>query len=100
MNAIEHGNRNQPDLTVDVGILASPEAVAVRITDQGAGPSDPEPQVPDLEAKIAGRQSPRGWGLFLTQNMVDRVNIMPSGTQHTVELVLRREGGQDAEQEA
>jgi serine phosphatase RsbU (regulator of sigma subunit)/anti-sigma regulatory factor (Ser/Thr protein kinase) len=100
MNAIEHGNRSQPDLTVDVGILASPKAVAVRITDQGAGPSDPQPQVPDLEAKIAGRQSPRGWGLFLTQNMVDRVNIMPSGTQHTVELVLRREGGQDAEQEA
>jgi serine phosphatase RsbU (regulator of sigma subunit)/anti-sigma regulatory factor (Ser/Thr protein kinase) len=96
MNAIEHGNRNQPDLPVDVEILASARAVAVRITDQGSGSYPSDPQMPDLEAKIAGRQSPRGWGLFLTKNMVDRVNVRRTENQHTVELVLRREGGDDA----
>jgi anti-sigma regulatory factor (Ser/Thr protein kinase) len=100
MNAIEHGNQNRPDLTVDVEVLASEEAVAVRITDQGSGPDIAEPTVPDLEAKIAGLQSPRGWGLFLTKNMVDQMNVIPGETQHTVELVVLREGGSDADQEA
>ncbi|MCL7455086.1 MAG: ATP-binding protein, partial [Anaerolineae bacterium] len=81
---------------VDVEILASARAVAVRITDQGSGSYPSDPQMPDLEAKIAGRQSPRGWGLFLTRNMVDRVNVGRTENQHTVELVLRREGGDDA----
>jgi serine phosphatase RsbU (regulator of sigma subunit)/anti-sigma regulatory factor (Ser/Thr protein kinase) len=100
MNAIEHGNRNRPDLAVDVEVLASHEAVAVRITDQGSGPAASEPAVPDLEAKIAGLQSPRGWGLFLTRNMVDRMNVIRSETRHTVELVVLREGGHDASQGA
>ena len=100
MNAIEHGNQNQPDLPVDVEVLASADAVAVRITDQGSGPPASEPVRPDLEAKIAGLQSPRGWGLFLTQNMVDQMNVIRSDTQYTVELVVRRKGGEDASQGA
>jgi len=30
---------------------------------------------PDLEAKMAGEQSPRGWGQFLIQNMVDEMHV-------------------------
>jgi anti-sigma regulatory factor (Ser/Thr protein kinase) len=96
MNAIEHGNKSRPELDVDVEILASPEAMAVRISDQGSGPPALEPVPPDLEAKIAGLQSPRGWGLFLTENMVDRMNVIRGDAQHTVELVLLRQGGGDA----
>ena len=33
----------------------------------------PEAEAPDLEAKLEGLQKPRGWGLFLIQNMVDDV---------------------------
>jgi anti-sigma regulatory factor (Ser/Thr protein kinase) len=95
MNAIEHGNKYRPELQVGIRVRASEEAVAVRITDQGSGPSPVKPQAPDLEAKIAGRQSPRGWGLFLMENMVDQMNAVRDETGHTLELVLLRKGGAD-----
>jgi serine phosphatase RsbU (regulator of sigma subunit)/anti-sigma regulatory factor (Ser/Thr protein kinase) len=96
LNAIEHGNRYQPDLPVDVDVLASSRDVVVRVTDRGDGPPPPtRRQVPDLAAKIAGNQSPRGWGLFLIENMVDEVNEIRGEGLHTVELVMVREGGND-----
>jgi hypothetical protein len=48
--------------------------------------------VPDLEAKLAGMQSPRGWGLFLIQNMVDEMNVTGDEHHHTVELILHLDG--------
>jgi anti-sigma regulatory factor (Ser/Thr protein kinase) len=91
-NAIEHGNRNRPELQVRIHVLATEDAVLVRVSDQGGGPSAVPAPAPDLEAKIAGRQSPRGWGLFLIENMVDRVGVVQDDTLHTVELVLLRKG--------
>ena len=100
MNAIEHGNQYRPELQVDIQILASEEAVIVRISDQGSGLPMPEPQVPDLEAKIAGSQSPRGWGLFLIGKLVDHTNIVQDEDRHTLELVLHRKGPTDGSQTA
>ncbi len=92
MNAMEHGHDYRPELLVDIEVLCSPEAVAVRITDRGSGPPQDVPEVPDIEAKIAGLQSPRGWGTFLIEKMVDCVNVIQNETGHTVELVLLRTG--------
>ncbi len=96
MNAMEHGNHYNPDIPVIVQLLASNTAVAVRISDQGGGAPIPEPQTPDLEAKLAELQTPRGWGLFLIKNLVDEMNIMRSDTHHTIELVMNLEGGSHA----
>ena len=41
----------------------------------------PEAEAPDLEAKLAGEQKPRGWGLFLIQNMVDDVRVASDGSR-------------------
>ncbi len=90
MNAMEHGHKYQADLPVHIDVLASGEAVTVRITDQGGGREIIEPDEPDLEAKLAGEQSPRGWGLFLIKHMVDEMNITSDRATHTVELVLHR----------
>lgn len=92
MNAIEHGNRADPGLTVDVAVLAGPTSVTVRVTDQG-GEQITETPVPDLEAKLAGDQSPRGWGLFLIGHMVDDFRDTANGRNHTLELVFNQEGG-------
>ena len=62
MNAVEHGNQNRRELGVDVVVLASASALSVRVTDHGGGRPIPEPEAPDLDAKLAGRQSPPGWG--------------------------------------
>jgi serine phosphatase RsbU (regulator of sigma subunit)/anti-sigma regulatory factor (Ser/Thr protein kinase) len=97
MNAMEHGNRYQDDLAVEIQVLLSPTRLAVHITDHGGENPIPEPEAPDLEAKLAGLQSPRGWGLFLIKNMVDEVNIHVGdrehgGVHHTVELILNLKG--------
>jgi serine phosphatase RsbU (regulator of sigma subunit)/anti-sigma regulatory factor (Ser/Thr protein kinase) len=88
MNAMEHGNGYRPELPVTIKVLASGAALSVRITDRGGGRPIPEAEVPDLDAKLAGEQSPRGWGLFLIKNMVDDVRVASDDTHHTVELVL------------
>lgn len=89
MNAMEHGNRYRADLDAKIQVLASSEALIVRITDYGGGVEIPEPVKPDLEAKLAGLQSPRGWGLFIIENMVDEMNVRSDATTHTVELVMK-----------
>ena len=42
----------------------------------------------DLEAKLAGLQSPRGWGLFLIKNLVDDMRVSAEDGRHTVELTM------------
>ncbi len=92
MNAIEHGNKYQVDLPVDVEVAATEESVIVRVTDHGQGPAESAVTAPDIEAKITGEQTPRGWGLFLIEQMVDELRTSNSDTTHTLELVIKREG--------
>ena len=60
--------------------------LSVRITDRGGDEPIAEAETPDLEAKLEGLQKPRGWGLFLIQNMVDDVRVETDGSDHTIEL--------------
>jgi serine/threonine-protein kinase RsbW len=94
MNAMEHGNRYNPEVPVEIRLLSSDTDLFVRITDQGGSPvPTPDTEVPDLEAKLEGMQTPRGWGLFLIQNMVDEMHITSDEVHHTVGLVMHLEGG-------
>jgi len=95
MNAIEHGNDSNAELPVDVSVQAGAGEVAVRITDRGGGRPMAEAETPDLEAKLEGKQKPRGWGLFLIQAMVDDVRVEDDGSDHTIELVMRLEEDDD-----
>lgn len=99
MNAMEHGNHYDPELPVTLQVLSSEQAIAVRISDEGGNSALPEPEeyaAPDIEARLAGRQSPRGWGLFLIQNMVDEMHILSDKQTHTIELIVYLEGGSPA----
>ena len=101
MNAMEHGNGYSPEVPVVVEVLASGQDLSVRITDRGGSPMPvPDPEVPDLSAKLEGLRTPRGWGLFLIRNMVDEMNITGDREHHTVELIMHLEegpkGGEDA----
>ena len=92
MNAMEHGNGFQPNVPVTIRVLTSAAALAVRITDQGGSRPSPDPIVPDLAAKLAGLQSPRGWGLFLIERLVDEMRVRSTDTEHTIELILYSRG--------
>ncbi|MEX0865066.1 MAG: SpoIIE family protein phosphatase [Acidimicrobiia bacterium] len=92
MNAIEHGNEYDPDLEVEVEVTASPSRVKVMVTDAGRDKEIPEAVTPNLEAKLAGEQEARGWGLFLIGQMVDEVNRSRQDGRQVVELIVHREG--------
>ncbi|HEV8191544.1 MAG TPA: ATP-binding protein, partial [Ktedonobacterales bacterium] len=90
MNAMEHGNHYHPELPVRIEVLDGPEHVLVRVTDQGGHTPLPDPETPDIEAKLAGEQTPRGWGLFLIKSLVDRLRVTGDASHHTVELYVSR----------
>jgi len=93
MNAVEHGNGGDETLPVEVRVERRADELVVAITDRGGGRTIPITETPDLEAKLRGDQTPRGWGLFLIQSLVDAVRESSDESRHTVELVLRTDGG-------
>jgi serine phosphatase RsbU (regulator of sigma subunit)/anti-sigma regulatory factor (Ser/Thr protein kinase) len=93
MNAMEHGNEYRADRPVSIRVIHTPDRLSVHVTDQGDFGELPEPERPDLEAKLEGRQTPRGWGLLLIEKMVDEARVTSEGGKRTVELALRLEGG-------
>lgn len=96
MNAIEHGNDNRPELPVDVAVRSSETSVTVRVSDQGGEKEMPRLATPDLEAKLAGEQTPRGWGLFLVGELVDDLHIERDGRIRTIEFTISRKVRPDA----
>lgn len=95
MNAIEHGNRATAGVPVEIRVTSDGRELRVTVTDEGGGRSAVAVEQPDLEAKLDGRQTPRGWGLFLIEQMVDRFATRVEGGRHTVELVFEIEGSTD-----
>jgi anti-sigma regulatory factor (Ser/Thr protein kinase) len=97
MNAIEYGSAGSPDVPVGILVTAPDSELRVAVTDRALGgriPGD-DAEEPDIEAKLAGLQKPRGWGLFLIRHMVDRVDVTPGEDSQTVTLTLNLEGGPD-----
>jgi serine phosphatase RsbU (regulator of sigma subunit)/anti-sigma regulatory factor (Ser/Thr protein kinase) len=97
MNAMEHGNEYRPDRPVSIRVLRDADSLRVQVSDRGTAAELPAREAPDLEAKLAGRQRPRGWGLFLIEEMVDEAHVTGGAGAHTLELVLRLTGGDDGD---
>lgn len=90
MNAMEHGNGYGSGKPVKIGVRVSATALSVRIWDYGKGYETlPTPTLPSLEAKLAGNEPSRGWGLFLIRNLVDEFKVSRDGDQNLTELILR-----------
>jgi serine/threonine-protein kinase RsbW len=92
LNAMEHGNHYRAEVPVLIEVSVSEADLSVKITDEGSGPPIFHSETPDLEAKLEGMQTPRGWGLFLIKSMVDGMNVTGDEHHHTVELILHLDG--------
>lgn len=81
MNAIEHGNDQEPATSVTVIMSVMSDQLEVRVADVGRHP------IPD---PLPTPTSDRGWGLFFIQHLVDEVEIsqLPNGGNQ-VKMVLR-----------
>jgi anti-sigma regulatory factor (Ser/Thr protein kinase) len=98
MNAMEHGNKYRAEVPVEVQVEVADRNLMVRITDSGSGPPPAKGgEVPDLEAKLGGAQTPRGWGLFLIERMVDEVRVSGNSDYHTIELLIGLEESKDGD---
>jgi serine phosphatase RsbU (regulator of sigma subunit)/anti-sigma regulatory factor (Ser/Thr protein kinase) len=90
MNAIEYGSLGDASVPVGVRVEADEAAITVRVTDRAMSGPVGEVAEPDLEAKLEGRQRPRGWGLFLIRHMVDVMEVSSENGLQTVTLTLAR----------
>ncbi|HLW94607.1 MAG TPA: SpoIIE family protein phosphatase [Solirubrobacteraceae bacterium] len=100
MNAMEHGNGYREGVGVRIVVRVQTGELTVVITDSGAAPQTEPAATPDIDAKLEGRQSPRGWGLFLIERMVDEVRQSSDAGGHTFELVMHLEGGADGQRDS
>jgi serine phosphatase RsbU (regulator of sigma subunit)/anti-sigma regulatory factor (Ser/Thr protein kinase) len=91
MNAVEYGSLGDPDVPVDVHVEADAASITVRVTDRAMSGPVRDVEEPDLEAKLEGRQRPRGWGLFLIRHMVDAMEISSKDGLQTVTLTVVRD---------
>jgi serine/threonine-protein kinase RsbW len=85
-NAMKHGNRLCDDKTVRVWLCLQPEAVTLRVSDEGEG-FDPD-SVPDPRAE-ENLERPCGRGLLLMRYFMHQVEFLDRGS--TVVMVRRRE---------
>ena len=90
INAIEHGNRLNENLSVGVILSAESGALEVKVLDDGKG-STARPRKPDIDRKMHGEEPPRGMGMFLMQSLVDEAEWVPGvdGASSYVRLVIR-----------
>ncbi len=80
-NAIQHGNRSNPDKKIDISFLSNDKKVTFVIKDEGPGfdfNQIPDPTAAENIEKDSGR------GIFLMQRLADKVDFHEGGK--TVEL--------------
>jgi serine/threonine-protein kinase RsbW len=91
LNAMEHGNRGRPDSRVIVTMYLGDKDFKVSVMDEGDGIAF-IPQHIDIRRKVARLEPPNGLGLFLIQQLVDKVEFNKvNGGGHVVKMVLKME---------
>jgi serine/threonine-protein kinase RsbW len=92
INAMEHGNKLNDNLSVGVILSASNDELEVKVMDNGPGFAA-VPHHPDIDRKMRGEEDPRGMGMFLIQALVDEAEWVKGGqdSKSYVRLVIRLE---------
>jgi len=85
INAMKHGNKNNPEKKVQVEVKVSRERIYIRIRDEGEGfnPEEvPYPLAPESLLNTSGR------GIFMMRNFFDSVKHEDGG--RTIIMIKRR----------
>jgi serine/threonine-protein kinase RsbW len=90
INAIEHGNQLNENLSVGVILSPTEDSLEVKVIDTGGGIRR-DVTKPDIDRKVHGEEDPRGMGIFLIQNLVDEAEWVKGsqGKDSYVRLVIR-----------
>jgi serine/threonine-protein kinase RsbW len=96
INAIIHGNKEDPDLEVDLTLTAGSQGLTARILDQGNGfdpAATPSPTEGDNLLRTTGR------GLLLIKAFVDEVDFR-RGQGGGMEITLVKKNGSHSERDS
>ena len=93
INAIEHGNQLNEELSVVVSLSMGKESLEVQIRDHGGGVKQ-ELHVPNMDRKMLGEEDPRGMGMFLIQALVDEVEYVSEDAGSYARLVIYLKPGE------
>ena len=74
INAIQHGNKQRPDAKVTVLMNFEDDTINVSVLDAGDGIKKFPPK-PDIGRIIDNLDTPEGFGLFLINQLADRVEF-------------------------
>ncbi|MGC8654286.1 MAG: ATP-binding protein [Candidatus Kryptoniota bacterium] len=88
-NAIQHGNKNNPDKTVGITVDSNTNTVTVTVEDEGEGfePSQvPNPVLPENLLKPSGR------GIHIMKSLMDSVDFefTPHGTKTILKMHIKK----------
>lgn len=79
LNAIEHGQPMNSQQQIIVTFTQEVDKLLISIRDFGQGfTPTAQPTQPDIKDKLSGIDSPRGWGWFLIEQLVDHVEVSPA----------------------
>jgi serine/threonine-protein kinase RsbW len=90
INAMEHGNKLNENLSVGIILSTSADELEVKVLDNGSGMSK-QPPPPNTDRKVHGEEDTRGMGMFLIQALVDEAEWVhdSKGKGSYVRLVIR-----------
>jgi serine/threonine-protein kinase RsbW len=95
INAMEHGNKLDESLIVDVILSMNEGSLEVKVLDTGTGPPD-KVHAPDMDKKMHGEEASRGMGMFLIQSLVDEAEWVSAPlTGSYARLVIRLNNTED-----
>jgi serine/threonine-protein kinase RsbW len=80
-NAILHGNKSDPEKTVDIEIEFKSNELRIKVTDQGPGfnPENvPDPTIPENIEALNGR------GIYLMSHLADKIKYSKKGNAVTM----------------
>jgi serine/threonine-protein kinase RsbW len=84
VNAIKHGNANDPDTMVHILINILDNELQIRVYDQGQGFDINSISPPDFDLL-----EDRGRGIFIIKSLMDRVDYRRCRTGNVLEMVKR-----------
>jgi serine/threonine-protein kinase RsbW len=91
VNAIKHGNKQNPDLAVEVNISVQDNRLVMELRDKGEGFNFEN--IPD-PTKNENLRHPTGRGIFLIRNLMDQVDFFDHGRGiKMIKLLNRAKGG-------
>jgi len=85
-NAIEHGNRFEPERSVQVELWASGRRLRFRVSDEGPGFERDRLDLPTPSPESPEFMKSRGRGLFIMRDIMDAIRIDREAGRFVVEL--------------